>query len=34
MTPVVERRYDLDHIADALDYVGLGHARGKVVVRI
>ena len=32
--PVVDRRYELDEIADALRYVGDGHARGKVVVAV
>jgi NADPH:quinone reductase-like Zn-dependent oxidoreductase len=34
VTPIVERRCDLAEIADALDYVGRGHARGKVVVSL
>jgi NADPH:quinone reductase-like Zn-dependent oxidoreductase len=29
---VVDRRYELGEIVDALDYLGEGHARGKVVV--
>jgi NADPH:quinone reductase-like Zn-dependent oxidoreductase len=29
---VIDRRYDLDHIADAYRYFGAGHARGKIVV--
>ena len=29
---VIDRRYPLDEIADALDYLGTTHARGKVVV--
>jgi len=32
--PVVERRYDLEHVADALSYLGEGHARGKIVVTV
>jgi NADPH:quinone reductase-like Zn-dependent oxidoreductase len=32
VTPVVDRTYKWDEIADALRYVGEGHARGKVVV--
>ena len=32
VTPVVDRSYELSRIADALDYLGLGHARGKIVV--
>jgi NADPH:quinone reductase-like Zn-dependent oxidoreductase len=30
--PVVERTYPLDEIADAMAYLGEGHARGKIVV--
>jgi NADPH:quinone reductase-like Zn-dependent oxidoreductase len=30
--PVVERRYELSEIADALGYIGEGHAQGKLVV--
>ena len=32
LTPVVDRRYGLDEIADAFRYMGEGHARAKVVV--
>ena len=32
--PAIDRRYELGEIADALRYVGEGHARGKVVVTI
>jgi NADPH:quinone reductase-like Zn-dependent oxidoreductase len=34
VTPVVERRYDLDHIADALGYLGQAHAKAKLVVSL
>jgi NADPH:quinone reductase-like Zn-dependent oxidoreductase len=34
ITPAVDRTYDLDSVAEALGYLGTGHARGKVVVRI
>ena len=30
--PVIERRYPLADVADALRYMGEGHAQGKVVV--
>ena len=32
--PVVERRYDLGEVADALRYLGEGHARGKLVISV
>ena len=32
--PVVERRYELSQVADALGYLGEGHARGKVVITV
>ena len=32
--PVIDRRYSLDHTADAMRYVSEGHARGKVVINV
>jgi NADPH:quinone reductase-like Zn-dependent oxidoreductase len=32
--PVVERRYELSEVADALRYMGEGHAQGKLVVNV
>jgi NADPH:quinone reductase-like Zn-dependent oxidoreductase len=32
VTPVIDRRYPLNEIAEAIGYVGEGHARGKVVI--
>jgi NADPH:quinone reductase-like Zn-dependent oxidoreductase len=32
--PVVERRYELSDVGDGLDYMGEGHAQGKIVVTI
>jgi NADPH:quinone reductase-like Zn-dependent oxidoreductase len=32
--PVVERRYDLSETADALRYIGEGHAKGKLVITV
>ena len=32
MKPVVEKRYELGEVADALRYLGEGHARGKLVI--
>jgi NADPH:quinone reductase-like Zn-dependent oxidoreductase len=34
LTPVIDRHYELREIADALRYVGEGHAQGKVVVTV
>jgi NADPH:quinone reductase-like Zn-dependent oxidoreductase len=34
VTPVVERRYELSEIADALGYMGEGHAQGKIVLTV
>jgi NADPH:quinone reductase-like Zn-dependent oxidoreductase len=34
VTPVVERRYELTDVADALRYLGEGHAQGKLVITV
>jgi NADPH:quinone reductase-like Zn-dependent oxidoreductase len=34
VTPVVERTYELSEFADALAYLGAGHARAKIVLRV
>jgi NADPH:quinone reductase-like Zn-dependent oxidoreductase len=34
VTPFVDRTYALDDIADAMRYLGDGHARGKIVVKV
>jgi NADPH:quinone reductase-like Zn-dependent oxidoreductase len=34
VTPVIERRYELSDIADALRYLGEGHAQAKIVITI
>ena len=34
VTPVVERRYELGEVADAIAYMGEGHARGKIVIAV
>jgi NADPH:quinone reductase-like Zn-dependent oxidoreductase len=34
ITPVIDRRYELSELADALRYLGEGHARGKVVITV
>jgi NADPH:quinone reductase-like Zn-dependent oxidoreductase len=32
--PVIDRRYPLSEVAEALRYYGKGHARGKVVITL
>ena len=32
--PVIDRRYELSEIADALRYMAQGHAQGKIVVAV
>jgi NADPH:quinone reductase-like Zn-dependent oxidoreductase len=32
ITPVIDRRYKLSELPEALRYLGEGHARGKIVV--
>lgn len=34
LTPVVDRRYELARTADALRYMGEGHAQGKIVITV
>ena len=34
VTPVMDGRYELSEIADALRYIGEGHCRGKVVITV
>ena len=34
VTPVIDRRYPLSQVPEALRYLGEGHARGKVVITI
>jgi NADPH:quinone reductase-like Zn-dependent oxidoreductase len=34
VTPVIDRRYELREAADALRYLGEGHARGKIVITV
>ena len=34
VTPVIDRRYELSEAADALRYLGEGHAQGKVVITV
>ena len=34
ISPAIDRRYELSEIADALRYMGDGHARGKVVLTV
>jgi NADPH:quinone reductase-like Zn-dependent oxidoreductase len=32
--PVIERRYELSEVREALAYLGEGHAQGKLVVTV
>jgi len=34
VTPVIDKRYELSEIADALRYMGEGHAQGKIVIAV
>ena len=34
LKPVVEKTYDLSQVRQALDYIGEGHARGKIVLTV
>lgn len=34
VTPVIDRRYSLSEVPDAVRYLGEGHARGKVIIDI
>jgi len=34
VVPVIDRRYPLSEVAEALGYLGEGHARGKVVITL
>ena len=34
VVPVIDRRYTLSEVAEALRYLGEGHARGKVVITL
>ena len=34
VVPVIDRRYPLSEVAEALGYLGEGHAQGKVVITV
>jgi NADPH:quinone reductase-like Zn-dependent oxidoreductase len=34
VTPVIDRRFDLEHAADAIDYLETEHARAKVIITV
>jgi NADPH:quinone reductase-like Zn-dependent oxidoreductase len=34
VVPVIDRRYTLSEVADAIRYLEEGHARGKVVITV
>jgi NADPH:quinone reductase-like Zn-dependent oxidoreductase len=34
ITPVIDRRYNLNEVPEALRYLETGHARGKVIITL
>jgi NADPH:quinone reductase-like Zn-dependent oxidoreductase len=34
VTPVIDRRYPLSEVPDAIGYLEAGHARGRVVITV
>ena len=34
VAPVIDRRYDLSQVADAMSYLNEGHSRGKIAIAI
>jgi NADPH:quinone reductase-like Zn-dependent oxidoreductase len=34
VVPVIDRRYPLSEVAEAIRYLGEGHAQGKVVITV
>ena len=34
VTPVIDRRYELSEVPEALSYLGEGHAQGKIVINV
>jgi NADPH:quinone reductase-like Zn-dependent oxidoreductase len=34
ITPVIDKRYPLNKVSEALRYFGEGHAKGKVVITV
>jgi NADPH:quinone reductase-like Zn-dependent oxidoreductase len=34
IVPVIDKRYPLNDVAEALRYLGAGHARGKIVITV
>jgi NADPH:quinone reductase-like Zn-dependent oxidoreductase len=34
IAPVIDRRYSLSDVPDALQYQGEGHAKGKVIIAV
>jgi NADPH:quinone reductase-like Zn-dependent oxidoreductase len=34
VTPVIDRRYSLSEVPDAVRYLAKGHARGKVIIDV
>jgi len=34
VTPVIDRRYTLSEVPEAIRYIGKGHVQGKVVITV
>jgi len=34
LKPIIDRRYPLDEVSDAIKYLKQGHAKGKVVISV
>src|SRR5207249_11285645 len=34
ITPVIDRCYQLNRVPDAFDYMGEGHAKGKIIIKV
>ena len=34
VTPVIDRCYQLNQVPEAFDYMGEGHAKGKIIVNV
>jgi NADPH:quinone reductase-like Zn-dependent oxidoreductase len=34
VTPVIDRCYELDRVREAFNYMGEGHAQGKIIINV